>query len=37
MLQDMRIVVKDISEDLYDGHILILFVGKLVIFEGPEI
>eukprot|EP00112_Aurelia_sp_Birch-Aquarium-sp1_P006035 Seg1674.5 transcript_id=Seg1674.5/GoldUCD/mRNA.D3Y31 product=alpha-parvin protein_id=Seg1674.5/GoldUCD/D3Y31 len=29
VLQDMRIVVKDISEDLYDGHILILFVEKL--------
>ena len=24
----MRIVVRDIAEDLYDGHILALFVGK---------
>ncbi|XP_065072142.1 beta-parvin-like isoform X2 [Rhopilema esculentum] len=29
VLQDMRIVVRDIAEDLYDGHILALFVEKL--------
>lgn len=28
VLQDMRIVVRDIAEDLYDGHILALFVGE---------
>eukprot|EP00794_Sanderia_malayensis_P008633 gene8633-9565_t len=28
-LQDLRIVVKNIAEDLYDGHILAIFVEKL--------
>ena len=28
VLQEMRIVVRDIAEDLYDGHILALFVGR---------
>jgi len=29
VLQEMRIVVRDIAEDLYDGHILALFVEQL--------
>jgi len=29
VLQDLRIVVKNIAEDLYDGHILATFVEKL--------
>ena len=27
-LEEMRIVVKNIAEDLYDGHILAIFVGN---------
>ncbi len=32
MLQDLRIVVKNIAEDLYDGHILATFVGEKLSF-----
>ena len=28
-MSDKRIIAKDLQEDLYDGHILKLLVGKL--------